>query len=95
MAVNVVRPKEWQDAEMLEVESDARDNYAAIVEIEDWAQDHGMTRTNEHWLQTIQHEDGRVGRISIVYRPSQKELASRESKIIQMRNTAKRLATGR
>ena len=69
MAVNVVRSKEWQDAEMLEVESDARDNYAAILEIEDWAYEHGYLRPNESWLPQLINEAGVPVRASILYRP--------------------------
>ena len=65
----MVRPKDWEGAEMIEVESDARDNYAAIIEIEDWAYEHGYLRPNESWLQKFVNEEGRPVRSSILYRP--------------------------
>ena len=66
---------------MVEVQSDARDNYAAIIEIEDWAHDHGLLRTNEHWLQTALREDGRSVRVAICFRPSRQELQARDARI--------------
>ena len=70
MAVRVVRPNEWKEADLVEVESDAPDNFTAIEQIDSWASEHKMFRTNEHWLGAAILPSGlRVFR-AVCYRPT-------------------------
>ena len=75
MAIVGVDPTEYQNANTVQVDSDAADNARAINEIDDWATEHGFVRTNEYWLRKAIRGGKRIFR-GICYRFSDEERAS-------------------
>jgi len=75
MAIVGVDPTEYQNANTVQVDSDAADNARAINEIGDWAAEHGFVRTNEYWLRQAIRGGKRIYR-GICYRFSEEERAS-------------------
>ena len=85
MAVRVVRPERWEEADFVEVESDLQENLKALVEVEDWASDHGFMRTNEGYLRRVRRDDGVFVRRAVCYRPAVDELRTRDERIVERR----------
>lgn len=78
MAIVATDPPDWGKFNVVLVDSDARDNKQALVEIDDWAYEHGFARTTEAWLQRIRKKDGtRVFR-GICYRLTEEVVQSNE-----------------
>ncbi len=65
----VVGPDEIPAGQMLLVDSDARDNAHAIVEVERRCSQHGLRRTKELHLAVVHSEDGVTLRRGRCYRP--------------------------
>jgi transposase-like protein len=76
MAIVAVTPANWEEVGLVQIDSDAPSNAAAVVEIEDWAAEHGMVRTNEYWLRQLNRGNQRLFR-GICYRVTEEERASR------------------
>jgi hypothetical protein len=70
-----VDPPDAEHANIVQVDSDARDNMAAMREIEDWAEERGFVRTNEYWLRRVL-VNGKTRFRGICYRLVDEELAS-------------------
>lgn len=68
-------PKKWEDANIVQVDSDASDNSQAITEIEDWAATNGFARINESWLRQIFREGQKLFR-GVCYRLNEEERSS-------------------
>ncbi|MDQ2731200.1 MAG: hypothetical protein M3Y56_06040 [Armatimonadota bacterium] len=58
-------------------ESDAQDDIGAIKEIDAEAFKHGLARTREYWLPSVQLPDGRFVRRGICHRPVASGMAER------------------
>jgi hypothetical protein len=68
-----IDPQDWEHANVVQLDSDARDNMQAMREIEDWAFDHGFARTTEYHLRAAITDDNlRVFR-GICYRLTRDE----------------------
>ncbi|HEY3246561.1 MAG TPA: hypothetical protein VGM03_24715 [Phycisphaerae bacterium] len=67
MAIVKTDPAEWQNVNVLLIDSDAPNNDRAILEIEDWAAEHGFVRVNEYWLREIRRDGHKLFR-GICYR---------------------------
>lgn len=76
----------------IQVGSDAPDNFAAIVEIEDWAARNGFRRSNENWLRHLRRE-GKDYFVALCFRPSEADFAAIEKRI-QERQQARNRMTG-
>jgi len=72
MAIVRVDPSDYQNANTVQVDSDAADNARAINEIGDWAAEHGFVRTNEYWLRQVPRDGKPIFR-GICYRFSEEE----------------------
>ena len=68
MSIVKTDPEDWQKASSVQVDSDAPDNAAAILEIEDWAAENGFARVHEYWLRQIHGKDGSRAFRGICYR---------------------------
>lgn len=73
MAIVATFPEAVGEAEQVQVESDAADNLRAILEIDDWASEHGFVRVRDYWLEAVERDGKRVFR-GACYRRSQEEL---------------------
>jgi hypothetical protein len=62
MAIVHVTPERYGRAKHVSVESNAPDNVQAIIEIGDWAAEHGLVRENEYWLEQSTRNGKRVFR---------------------------------
>ncbi len=82
MAIVAVDPEGWAAANVVQnvvqVDSDAKDNHEAILEIEDWAAENGFARINENWLRQIHRGGQRVFR-GVCYRLTEEEQQSSSS----------------
>jgi len=72
MTIVAVDPKDWAAANVVQVDSDAKDNPHAIDEIEEWAAKNGFARVNENWLRQILRNGHRVFR-GVCYRLTEQE----------------------
>lgn len=78
MAIAGIDPSNWENANVVQIDSDAADNQQAVDEIEDWAADHRFARVNEYWLRPIVRQDGRRVFRGVCYRLTQEEVHSSE-----------------
>jgi len=85
MALVAWDPMVWEDANIVQVDSDAPDNSKAITEIEDWAAANGFARINESWLRQIFREGQKLYR-GACYRLNEEERSS--SSAVCSTNTA-------
>jgi len=76
MAIVKTDPEDWRKANSVQVDSDAPDNAAAILEIEDWAAENGFARVHEYWLRQIHGENGSRAFRGICYRLTEEEVSS-------------------
>ena len=80
MAIVNVNPAGWEkpasEIDVVQVDSDARDNAAAVLDIERWAGEHGFARVNEYWLRPIHKGDGRRVWRGACYRLTEEEVRS-------------------
>ena len=76
MAIVKTDPEDWQKANSVQVDSDALDNAAAILEIEDWAAENGFARVHEYWLRQIHGKDSTRAFRGICYRLTEEEVTS-------------------
>ena len=81
MAIVRIDPPEWQNANVLQIDSDAPNNQVAIMEMDQWAYEKGFARTNEYWLRRIRRNGQTIFR-SICYRVEEEERAT-QREIIQ------------
>lgn len=51
--VDVPDPQDLSGYNVLQVDCDAPTNDDAVLEIDDWADNHGFIRTNEYWLRQV------------------------------------------
>lgn len=79
MAIIYVDPEEWQNANTVQVDSDAKKNEQAIDDIEQWAADNGFARTSEYWLRQVIRQDGKHVFRGICYRVTAEVKASNEA----------------
>jgi hypothetical protein len=83
MAVIIVNPKNWDVPEagvdVVQVDSDAAENIAAIGDIENWCEQHGFARVNQYWLRTIVRPDGKRVFRGVCYRLTDEERQSAEA----------------
>lgn len=77
MTIKAYDPKDWTASNIVQVDSDAKDNQAAIDDIESWAADNGFARVNENWLRQIFRDGQRYFR-GVCYRltPEEQESSS-------------------
>jgi hypothetical protein len=78
MAVTI-DPREWAQANVVQIESDAADNPSALRELEDWCAAHGFARTTEYWLRPAILKDGRRVFRGTAFRLSPEELAAADA----------------
>lgn len=78
MAIVRVDPAEWQNVNVLQLDSDASNNQAAMLEMEQWAYENGFARTNEYWLRRIRRDGQTVFR-GICYRVEEEERATQRA----------------
>jgi len=78
VSVRVIQPASGNLDDLVQVASDAADNFRAIVEIEEWASSKGYLRTSESWLR-VAILDGRQVFVAVCYRPSAAELQGIEA----------------
>ncbi|HUU86059.1 MAG TPA: hypothetical protein VM243_21385 [Phycisphaerae bacterium] len=57
MAIVKVDPEDWKTSNTVQLDSDAPSNREALLEIDEWAAEHGFARVNEHWLRRIITQD--------------------------------------
>jgi len=74
----------------IQVGSDAADNFAAIVEIEEWAARNGFRRSSESWLRRLS-EGNKLYFVGVCYRPSEAELAAIEKRIYERQQARSRM----
>ena len=77
MAIVKIDPAEWQNASVVQVESDAVNNIDALKEIENWAYQNGFARTTEYWLRHVRR-DGQLIFRGICYRVDEEDRASQK-----------------
>ncbi|HUB25471.1 MAG TPA: hypothetical protein VL992_08565, partial [Tepidisphaeraceae bacterium] len=53
-----IDPKDWSNANIVQLDVDTHDNRKAIDAIEAWAAKHGFARTRENFLRIIVRPDG-------------------------------------
>ncbi len=78
MGIVRVDPENWESANVVQVDSDARDNRQALLEVEAWAAEHGFVRTDEYWLRQIIRNDHWHFR-GICYRLNEDERAAQKA----------------
>ncbi len=94
MAIVNIDPAEWQNASVVQIESDAPNNIDALKEIENWAYQNGFARTTEYWLRHVRRNGklifrGICYRVDEEDRDSQREAQERiEANVKQMPVTA-------
>ena len=78
--VEVYEPQDWRHAESIQVDSDAADNMAAILEIDDWAAANGFVRESSYWLRRVRRrkDDRQVFRV-VLFKMSEDELDTRRA----------------
>ena len=82
MAIVKIDPPEWEKFNVVQIDSDAPDNTRAIIEMEDWASEHGFARTNEYWLRKVRTGDRTVFR-GICFRLTEEERRSNEAACLE------------
>ena len=75
MAIVKVDPEDWVTSNTVQLDSDAPSNREAILEIDEWAAEHGFARVNEHWLRRILR-GGRQFFRGVCYRLTEEEQQS-------------------
>lgn len=75
MAIVAWDPVKLEEANTVQVDSDAADNRTALLEIEDWAAQHGFVRTDEYTLRQLLRDGKRMFR-GTCYRMSPEEIAA-------------------
>lgn len=92
MAVVVFDPSSSKGSlpNTIQVGSDASDNFAAIVEIEEWAARNGFRRSSENWLRGLSRGD-KVYFVAVCFRPSEAELAAIEARIHERQQARNRM----
>jgi hypothetical protein len=83
MAITRTDPEDFRNATTVQVESNARDNFTAIDEVERWAADNGFVRTSEYSLRQVLVGGQRRFR-GICYRVTAEERAAQEHAQRQM-----------
>ena len=79
MAIVAIDPADWENVNVVQIDSDAHDNKEAIIDIENWAGEHGFARTNEYWLRQILKNRGRRVFRGICYRLTEEVVRSNEA----------------
>ena len=72
MAIIYIDPAEWENANVVQIDSDSSNNAEAVIEIENWAHQHGFARTNEYWLRQARR-DGKMRFRGICFRVAEDE----------------------
>jgi hypothetical protein len=90
MIINV-DPKSEDQVNVVQVDSDAADNLAAMREIEDWAASRGFARTTEFWLRRVRSADGRMLFRGICYRITREEIEAMEQSQREMDQRVERM----
>jgi hypothetical protein len=67
MPIVRVDPAEWEQFNVVQLDSDAPDNRQALLEMESWARERGFARTNEYILRRVRTATGTIFR-GICYR---------------------------
>ncbi len=91
MAIIRTDPEDWQKANSVLVDSDARDDVKALLEIQDWAYDHGFACVPTTWLQPVLLADGRRAFRGFCYRLTPEVKAANQKLIEDIAETAARL----
>jgi hypothetical protein len=91
MAIVKHDPDNWHDANVVLVDSDAKDNKEALHEIEDWAADNGFARTREYWLQQIRRDDGERVFRGICYRLTEEVRRSHAEKAQELAESVQQM----
>jgi hypothetical protein len=60
MAIIRIEPPDFEHEQEVSVYSDADTNMRALIEIGDWAADHGLVRSQEYALPTVQTDGKRL-----------------------------------
>jgi hypothetical protein len=76
MAIVRTDPYDFESANTVQIDSDAKDNSTAMREIEDWAAEHGYRRTSEFWLRRINTPEHGLLFRGICYRVTEDERAT-------------------
>ena len=78
--IEVYEPKDWQEAESIQVDSDAADNMAAILEVDEWAASNGFVRESAYWLRRVRRrrDQKQVFRV-VLFKLSEEELETRRA----------------
>lgn len=68
MAITKIDPPAFEEFNTVQVDSDATTRIGAIHEMDDWAYEHGFSRTPEYWVRILEMNGRRVYR-GVCYRP--------------------------
>jgi hypothetical protein len=79
MAIIAIDPPNWQQFNVVQLDSDAARNEQAITEIDTWAFNHGFARVTEYFLRIILKADGKRVFRGICYRLTPEETHSAEA----------------
>src|SRR5437879_5930266 len=79
MAIVSWDPVKFEEANTIQVDSDAGDNRTALMEIEQRAAERGFVRTNEYYLRQLIRGNQRLFR-GICYRMTQEEITCARAK---------------
>lgn len=76
--IDIYEPRDWQQAESIQVDSDAADNMSAIHESDEWAEANGFVRESSYWLRRVRRrrDDKLVYRV-VLLRLSDDEMETR------------------
>ena len=90
MAIVRIDPAEWQNANVLQLDSNAPTNQAAMLEMDQWAYENGFARTNEYWLRRIRRDNQMIFR-GICYRVEEEEHATQMATLQESETRAMRI----
>jgi hypothetical protein len=85
MAILGTDPPDYEHSNVVLIESSAPTNREALLEIEDWAAQHGFVRTTESFLRQVIRRDGIRAYRSTCYRLDDQEraaIADRQQEIL-------------
>lgn len=96
----ILRPSEaeldgLEPEQPLMVDSDADSNAHAILEIERWCREHGLTRVQEGWLRKLSLENGTEVYRGVCYRPGGEWDRSRTAAFAEAERTARAMPATR
>jgi hypothetical protein len=86
-----VDPEDFEKSNVVQVDSNAGDNMAAIREIDDWAAEKGFSRTSEYSLRRIKSRDKGLVFRGICFRMTEDERKTLEDENVAVEERMGRL----